>query len=420
MKSIVCSVSEIKSSLGPFYIMADYKIRYPANICRALGEIYAEYNRAFGVLVEANREWPEDYQYAIGQNGVSCNFAVQIDIAGLDDEFLQMAIGMSKETVLKELRRKIFEIENSIAMYQLLERLFTAEAEESLFKRGWRTALDELRHKHGKPIALLAVTDQKYQAMRESEFGKHDGEELSDAEVFELSGFDKFFSPKDFRTHLSAHGDECEYLVFVRSSDPVSKLRNPAVVVEQPLLADLQTRRIIKANAITFNVDNPEWPIDDHRRINDTKWYMPTLGIAFPLTKEADMDSKEFASYLESIAINPEEVKRGQQALRFKPAQGTYGCYGHLRGVLTKRKLRSELRRELLRRGPYMVQPEMEMSTITNEGKEYTYIDRIFFAYTGGAPTFIGGFRSLIPLDSPEAKAGRNHGSKYTVWAEIL
>lgn len=410
--------SDIRSSLSPFWV-ADCKIRYPECVCGALGTLYAEYNKAFGVLVEANREWAEDYQYAIGRDGVPCNFAVQIDMLGLDDEFLRAAIWMREERLREEMRRRVFEIENSLAMYQLLEKLFSTEREEGFFKKGWRMALNELRSKYDKQIALLAVTDQKYEAMCQSEFGKQVNERLSDLEVFELSGFDRFFSPEDFQALAIDERDK--YLLFVRSSDPTSKLRNPKVVVGQPLLSDSEMRRFIKANAVTFNIDNPERTgVYDRRRINDTKWYMPSMGMAYPLVGYEDLGLGRFVSYLESFGINPDDVRQGKQALRFKPAQGTYGCYGHLKGVLTDKKLRQELRTEISRRGPYMVQPEMELPVVVGiDSQKYTYIDRIFLAIINSTPTFIGGFRSLMPLGSSETRAGRNHGSKDTVWAEI-
>lgn len=409
----------IQSTLGPFRVMPGCKTTYPRVIIQTLGNLYGEYNRAFASLVEANREWSEDYQFCMEPDGTPCNFAVQIDMLGLDDQFLRATIAMSEDKVREEVRNRIFEIENSLALYQLLEKLFPTESEESFFKKGWRSALNELRKRHKKPIALLAVTEPKYRAIKESEFGKQDEEELLDKEVFELSGFDKLFGPKDFLRHLALNQNACQYLLFVRSSDPIQKLRNPKEVVEHPLLSSREVRRAIKANALTFNIDNPEWVVGSQRRINDTKWYMPPLGMAYPLASYEDLGLTQFASYLESIGISPTDVASGRQALRFKPAQGTYGCYGHLRGVLTNKKLRHELRRELSQRGPYMVQPEIEMQTVEIDGQKYTYIDRIFLAMINNTPSCIGGFRSLLPIDSPEAKSGRNHGTKDTVWAEI-
>ncbi|MCR4322844.1 MAG: hypothetical protein NUV61_02040 [Candidatus Azambacteria bacterium] len=323
---------------------------------------------------------------------------------------------MPEDAVCDVMRKNIFEIENSIAMYQLLERFFEKNG-ESRFRTGWRATLNDLRHQFGKPIALLAVTKQKHEAMLSSEFGLGVGESPSDADVLDLTGFDAFFGPEEFKQHLASNGGESEYLLFVRSSDPVSKLRNPEEETEDSILNDRNIRQVIKRNAITFNVDDPAWPVGDTRRINDTKWYMPPLGIACPLGIDAKLNSDEVHTYLS----NTLKVGR-ERMLRFKPAQGAYGCYGHRRGsLITDRGLRSDLRRELRRRGSYMVQPELESPTAVDEhGRGYAYIDRVFFAYISNKPTFIGGFRSFMPLDSEEAKFGRNHGSKDTVWAEIV
>lgn len=441
MEQVVAKIEDINSSLSPFFVIPDYKVQYPETVVRALAELCVEYNRAFAPLVEANREWDTDYQYCLwGPGGTPVNFAVQIDMVGLLPDFLETVNEMPKEYLREILRRKIFEIENSIAMYQFLERLFS-NGQDSFFKKGWRTSLDELRRRFRSPLALLAITDQKYQAMLGSEFGKIDGKFLSNAEVLDLSGFNRFFGPREFLEHLTANDGKCEYLLFVRSSDPILKLKRPEIEVEHPLLNNPKIRRVIKECALTFNIDNPEWSVGDRRRINDTKWYMPSMGMAFPFRSETELFSPDFmahltkgipymefaesrlspdfVSYLESFGTAPTEVESGRQPLRFKPAQGTYGCYGHIRGVLSDRKVRAKLRRELKSRGPYVAQPELSLP-IYNNGQGYTCLDRVFFAYINDRPTFIGGFRSLILTNSWETQQGRNHGNKDTIWAEIL
>lgn len=402
-------------SLDSIHIVTDYKICYPEIICKAFEDLYVEYNMAFSVLVEANREWPKDYQYTL-QDDFPYNFAVQIDTLGLDDNFLRAAVDKDRETVREELRRKILEIKNPIEIYQLLERIFETTSGDNGFKSGWHAALNELRRKHGKPIALLTVTDQKYYAIRKFKFGRQNSKnskKLSDSEISKLFGFDIFFKPIDFQTYLSYKKEEFEYLLFVRTSNPVSKLKNPKIGIKQSLLANPKTRRLIKKNAITFNIDNPEWPIGSYRRINKSKWYMPLLGMAFTLTREAEMDSAEFDSYLEFYDIDPNEVRSGRKVLCFTPAYSTYGCRGHLRGVLTNKKLRKKLRREISKHGHYMIRPEMQMPVITIWGREYTYMDRIFLAYIDCVPTFISGFRSLIPVTSAPDK------DKTELWIKI-
>lgn len=411
--------TDIRSSLTPSFAFPDLRILYPEVVVAGLTALYEEYNRAFGPLVEANREWQTDYRYSL-QNGVPVNWAVQIDMVGLDDEFLQKVTDMSVEEVREIFRRQIFEIENSLALYHLLDRICDRGGERSFYSRGIRTLLDSLRERFGKPIALLAVTHEKYIAMLATEFGRVKGEPLPDTEVFELSGFDKFFGPEEFREHVMANGGDCQYLLYVRASDPVEKLKRPDTPVEHPLLGDTEMRRIIKQFAITFNVDDPTWLVGDPRRINDTKWYMPRLGMAFPVMEETDLYSTGFRAYLEYFGVNPVDVETGRQTLRFKPAQGTYGCYGHLRGPVTSSKLQRELRVELRRRGPYLVQPEHCAPTALNvvDGVEYAYIDRVFFGMLR-FPKFLGGFREFLPADSQEAKMGRLHGNRHTVFAEI-
>jgi hypothetical protein len=429
----------LQSSLSPFCVLPDYKARYPATVRTALANLYREYNEAFAPLVEENREWREDYQFAVDDRGCPCNFAVQIDLVGLDEEFLATAAGLSEPETRKLLRRKIFEVENSLAMYQLLERLFFQEGEGSVFHRGWRAALAELRERFNKPIALLAVTEEKYEIMLATEFGRAKGEPLADEEVYALSGFNRFFGPAEFAEYLREKNYRCEYLLFVRSSDPIAKLRKPDVVeVHHPLLANPRVRRIIKANALTFNIDDPATQPGELCRINDTKAYMPPMKLAHPVYTETDVYSPEVIAYMkkghaftsfEGLRLNisfieflrewdvePEEIAAGRRMVRLKPMQASYGGYGHLRGTLDCKDLRRELRRELKRRGPYIAQPELELPV----WGEYAYIDRVFYAYLKGEPTFIGGFRSLMPLDCPEVRAGRNHGSRYTVWAEIV
>lgn len=433
----------IQSSLSPFYVLPDFKVRYPETVIRALGEAYMEYNGAFIRFVRANREWQTDYQYAM-PSGYPMNFAVQIDMMGLSDDFLQAAAEMREEEVLEILRGKIFEIENSIAMYQLLENLFSDHSGNSCFKRGWRATLNELRKFHNMPIALLAVTQEKYDAMKASEFGKGHNDPLTDEEVRRLSGFDKLFGPDEFCEYLARNKGKCGYLLFVRSSDPVCKLKKPETQIEHPLLGDSELRRIIKANSLTFNIDNPSWRNEDYRRVNDTKEYMSPMGMAFQLANERDLyshtfaehllkngnpfadfpaDSRlspEFAKYFESSGVKFEDVASGSQILRFKPMKNSYGCYGHIIGRLTDRRTRQEVRQNLRARGSYVVQPELKQPTAIIDGREYAYIDRNFLTLTGGTPRFIGGFRSFMPVHSQEGQNGRNHGSKYTVWGEIL
>lgn len=428
---------DIESSLSPFHTFPEYRTEYPSTVINALGELFQEYNQAFVPLVTANQEWDTDYQYTrYGINDNPINRWVQIDMVGLPQRFLDEASRMDSDTVREVLRQRIFEIENSLAMYQLLERIHSKNGEPSLFDRVFRSSLQSLKEQYGKPVALLALTKQKYNSMKASEFGKSEEELITDEEVERLSGFDRLFGPQDFLEHLEEHGGECRYILFVRASDPVEKLRKPKTTLSIPLLENPVTRRVIKANAITFNIDRPDEPTISEARINDTKAYLPAMGMAYRADTFEDVFEEiiyrnndpaliklnpQLREYLLSHGIDQQSINSGYVRFRAKPMVGSYGCYGHVTVDTRDGNTRGELRKGLRERGPYVIQPEMITPIIVNEstGQTYTYIDRVFFAADGRVVTFMGGFRSLMPLDTIEAKKKRNHGNQSTVWAEI-
>ncbi len=431
--------SKATGQWGPssFMTVPEYRTRYPRSVIDALGQLYQEYNQAFAPLVEQNREWDTDYQFCRQPNGWPMNGWVQIDMAALSSAFLERAEHLSVATVKELLRRQIFEIENSLAMYQLLERIFS----EHRFKKEWRRSLDVLRHQHGRPIALLAVTEEKRVGMMTAEFGKQPNETITDDEVRALTGFDRFFGPDEFLAHLKERGGQCDYLLYVRSSEPIRKLRRPTEVVEHPLLGNPDVRRVIKAMALTHNIDAPDGHAD--RRINDTKLYLPTLDMGFIAHDEGDFLAKEFSDYLmrgknphlfvgerltaefaaflRSQDQDPAAVGTGALKLRAKPAVASYGCYGHAAGTILENSWRGVVRKGLRERGPYALQLEQTLPAIFDRESEvcYTALDRVFFTVVGGTPQYMGGFRSLMPMDTVEAKNGRNHGNEHTVWATL-
>lgn len=436
-------VSEIsiQSTLGPFKIFKECKIVYPKVVIEALGELYKEYNLSFGSLVVNNKEFELDYKYC----SQITNSTIQIDMVGLSKNFLKTVSNMHVEEVKECLRSKIFEIENSLAMYQLLHRLFSKnDGSLSSFRKKFDNHIKLVRYAFGKPVALLAITEQKYEAMRQAEFGKTSSEILTDEEVKKISGFDKFFGPKEFMQHIEENNGECKFVLYVRSSDPVHKLKKPDCEIDHPLLGNSEIRKIIKENSITVNIDNPRLPVGHKNRINDTKEYMPIMGMAFQFNSFADIFcpdfilylaegknyldypknrlSAKFVCYLLSQGLNPLDVENGKTNLRFKPMKGAYGCYGHFSGPLSGTKLRAELKKNIRERGAYVIQPEMEIPIVINKSdqSEYTCIHRNFFSFSSGEPEFMGGFCSLIPTSSIEAQNGRNHGNSETIYAEII
>lgn len=434
---------DIRSSEGPFQALLDYRVVYPAVVVKALGELYLEYNRAFGPLLVENREWETDYLHCFS-SGVPANYMVQIDMVGLDAAILRELALLPLQEVRERLRGLIFEIENSLAMYQLLERCFSQDGCDTFFRKRFRAALDTLRQKTGMPVALLAVTREKLAAMKQAEFGRAPLESITDSEVRELSGFDHLFGPDEFEEHLAANGGESQYLLYARTSDPVEKLRRPAISIDHPLLGKPHVRRAIKRSAITLNVDNPDWLVGDPRRVNDTKAYQPPMGMGFEIVGQDDLFSQEFlkhlsrggayrdyagvrlasgfVSHLLRQGMGIDAAVQGDVTFRAKPLQGTYGCYGHVVGNLAEAKFRQELKRNLSQRGRYLLQPELPVPRLRNQtdGQEYAYIDRNFFACSGGTPEFLGGMRNFLPVDSQEVTRGRVHGNRAAVWAEIV
>ena len=426
---LIVKRKDIRSSAGPFQVLPEYRTSYPETVTRALGELYQECNHAFEALVRVNREWDSDYQCCVGASQEVVNHSVQIDMVGLPGDFLRVAAKLPVPVVREILRGRIFEIENSLAMYSLLEGAFATD-QDSSFKVRFREHLNDLRTRFDRPIALLAVTDEKHRAMCQTEFGLPEGQIPSDAEVKKLSGFDCLLGPQELRQHVEASGGACRYLLYARTSDPVVKLRNPKAVVDHPLLGDAKMRRIIKANTLTINIDASD--AERSHRINDTKSYMPTLGMGFPIDSLDELFSRRndgtlqltprFGRFLTSLGVAIMDVESGASHLRGKPIQGAYGCYGHVRGATTNRDFRSELSRNLRQRGRYIIQPEMTLPTVTNsaDGQNYYMIDRNFFAMTASHPRFLGGFRSLMPVSSEEARRGRNHGNQANVLGEIF
>lgn len=419
---------DIESSIGPFYTLPEHKTEYPNSVKEAVGQLFHEYNEQFKGLVELNREWDTDYQYA------SLNRWVQIDMVGLPQRFLDKAETLPVNELKEVLRGNIFEIENSLAMYGTMERINSQNGEQTRFDLVFRTSLDVLRETYGKKVALLAVTEQKYQAMKESEFGKVGNEAVTDEDVYRISGFDKFFSPQEFLEHVTEKDGDSDYLLYVRSSDPVSKLKNPNLHIDIPLLENDETRRIIKAYSITYNIDNPNEPVGSPKRINDTKAYLAPMGMAYRVDHVEDAFTTinrpndtlvtlnpGLAEYLKSQGMDEEVVNSGNVTIHAKPLQGTYGCYGHISLRTERNKDRKELRDSLKSRGPYVIQPKLKTPVVVDSKTQqaYTYIDRNFFWTDGNTTVFMGGFKHMMPLEHTEAKSGRIHGNGATHWAEI-
>lgn len=412
---------DIPTNEGPFHVFTEYEVHYPTSVVEALARMYREYNEAFRALVDKNREWETDYMYALTSDGMPINFGVQMDINGLTSAFLEEAQNLSVDEVYTRLK-DVFEIENSLAMYGLLMRITSKNGEETPFAIGWRETLDQIRTRTGKKIALIAVTDDKYQHMKEAEFGKTKDEELTDDKVREISGFDRFFSPDEYKRYVEEHGEDSEYVLYCRTSDPLATLEDPTNIVEHTLLSDPTIRRIMKKYSLTFNIDNPEWERGDDRRINDTKRYLIPMGRGYQITSADQLRSPEFKEFLLSRGADPVEVASGQVVVRGKP-DTAYGCYGQERGAIGDDQYIATQQELIDNWGMYIAQPEMTIPTVQDDetGERYTVAHRVFLVTVDGIKyKLLQGYASHMPVKSIEAERGRNHGSKFTKLARIL
>jgi hypothetical protein len=405
----------IQSSLGPFRALTN-RIRYPEVVVQALIQLYQEYNHAFKGLVQSGMEWPTDYRYCN-----PANFVVQMDMVALPQPLLDELAHRPFPEVVEFLRLRLFEIENSVAMYQLLERICYPDEQSSFLKPRWRATLDGVRHRTGLPIALLAVTDEKYWAMAASEFGMPEGVRPTADQVRELSGFDAFYGPDEFMQLVAARGEDIGTLLYVRASDPPAKLRKPGLVVEHPLLANPDYRRIIRAHTVTVNIDNPAG--DRSYWINDAKSYAPEIGLGYAISTWDDLLEPAFGEYLALHNIELTSVHEGQVMLRGKPLVASYGAYGHVRGLMTARSFRTDLRLGLRQRpGGYLIQPEMTVPVILNTatGIEAGAIDRVWVGLIGNDPGMLGAFRNYMPTNTVEFQRGRIHGNDGAFWSAIV
>lgn len=448
----VVQVYDIPSDKAPFHVLPE-KLPLSPRITGALSDIYREFQDAFD-LPDGHRENDTDYRYCLGSG--SPMMAVQIDMAGLTAEEMAEIETKSPDEAREFIRGKIFEIEGSIAGYGILGGLFS-----DAWGKEWQAALDRVREAYQKPILLLAPTEQKYRGMLGFEFGLSEEEIASGVrptreQIKETTGFDDFYGPDEYREYLdNAPRDENDLpvdhpLLYVRASDPVEKLKNPNVAVEHPLFSDKWTRRVTRAFTLTPNIDDPDSPKSQH--INDTKSYMPALGLGVEVSpdkqgfdswkagagdgagslkmvgeNEDNQTIEEIRTFLESRGIDPES---DDYKLRFKPTVDAYGGYGHFsipfeNGHPVNGKKLKKLLKNIDERGSYIMQPELNTRERHDPATGMTHreIFRIFLSTDprDGEIRPMGAFVNSIPVTSQEIKGSveRVHGNGGAVFREI-
>ncbi|MEM1312185.1 MAG: hypothetical protein AAGF07_01840 [Patescibacteria group bacterium] len=261
-------------------VFLEYKTEYPTVVTEVLKEIYAEYRKSFIPLIEKNKEWDTDYQYCIDKDGTPIIYGVQMDMQPLLEGFLEKCSNndLTKDQIKQIIKNSIFEIEGSMAMTPLLEVLFRENGEETQFKFAIRSMIESVRNVHKRPVIMLAVTKEKKEAILASEFGI-ENEDPQPEKIRIDSGYDNVWGPEEFENFVNNNGEKDVPLFYVRSSDPVAKLKNPELKVET-LLDNDEYRKIIKAHALTLNINNPK-NVNENSKINDTKEYMEKTNLGY-------------------------------------------------------------------------------------------------------------------------------------------
>ena len=161
------------------------------------------------------------------------------------------------------------------------------------------------------------------------------------------TGFDDIYGPAELQIAYEKGEDN---LYYVRASLEKERLKNPNGSFENALLSDEEIRRYVKQRAITYNIDAPDGNYE--RVINDSKEYMPDLGMGYIIESLEDIYTSEyrdflqqkqkiwsfagivfspwFLQYLRYVGCSEEEILSGNIEFHIKPLKCAYGAYGAL------------------------------------------------------------------------------------------
>lgn len=406
------------------YTYPESVVKFPRKLLDAFSRFLVRYNTAFELLVEQNRESETDYQYCF-VNGKFINRFVQVDFRTPTQHFLNRVDLLSDEELDQWVESNVFEAENNLARLPLLARMFRRNGDESFFAKRYGQSLEHIRRTTGMPIALVAVTDEKYVNILREEFGIQDATpetRLPQEFVREISGYDMVIGPAETE-RLIKSGEIKNILVYGRTSPPLSALRDPKLLSELhvPLLDNAEYRRALRAQSLTPNFDS--YSADPDTVLNDTKAYQEALGIAVPVRNLDDLTLTHFMEYLHRRRIEPEHY--GMYKLRLKPNL-RYGGYDHIRGIPISAELNADQAREIeeaLRYGTHYGQVEVFPTRIKNRrnGELCRSIERGFFAIEGDRAEnvrFLGSFGDMLLEDSVEAQKNTIHGQNDARWRE--
>lgn len=451
-------VAPMYSDEAPPLALREYKVHYPKSLIEGYKIACEQYDQQFMRLVNRHTIWATDYQYA------PFTLAFQVDGPAYPEAFLKQAEFISPSVLAEFITKRVFEFEANIAAYGLNGRLWP----DGTTNQTWHAALEAVRQRTGKKVAVLAGTEQKLDEMIMYEMGITRDQITSGEVVQAMTGFDSFLGPNDLISLYQKYkGNDCPYVFFGRTSRPKSWLRNPSNQVDEGFLAHPEILRYVRAHAITHNFDDPTLPNTDHAIIMDTKEALVLAGAAYPVTQPCDIYSQEFlqclanngisvdeivegtlspgkknklggiflnfpsesllseslVSHLQARGSNPALVASGEQKVRAKPLKQHYGIYGHQVGSINRAKFLNKLMEQVKLRGGYIIQPEFSNLHIVDSAnplESYVAIDRVFFVRgADGQLHSMESCRSLMPAQSYEGKKNNVHEGSHTKCARI-
>lgn len=443
----------------PPLALREYEVHYPESLIEAYRIACGKYDQQFMELVDRHKMWGSDYQYA------PFTLAFQVDGPAYSNEFLKQAEFMSPIVLAEFITKRVFEFEANIAAYGLNGRLWP----NGTTNNTWHAALENVRQRTGKKVAVLAGTEQKLDEMVLYEMGFTRDQLMSAEAVRSLTGFDAFLGPNDLVSiYQQYHGDDCPYLFFGRTSRPKSWLRDPAHHIDEGFLAQPEILKFVRAHALTHNFDDPKLPFNHPAILMDTKEALVMMEAAYLVTQPSDIYSQEFLTYLTDNGIDisdiaersliqsqknklgglflgfpsasllsealithlqargsdPVLVSSGEQKVRAKPLKQHYGIYGHEVGSVNRAKFLNELMKQVKMRGEYIIQPEFNNLHIVDSAHQhesYVAIDRVFFVRGADGDLHpMESCRSLMPAQSLEGKKNNVHEGSHTRCVRIV
>ena len=141
---------------------------------------------------------------------------------------------------------------------------------------------------------ILTLSEEKYRAVLQFDAGIPEGAEKDLEKIRRNTGFDNIYGPAELQR---AYEIGEENLYYVRASLDRERLKNPDGNFENDLLSEKGLRDYVKQRSLTFNIDAPD--SDFASIINDTKEYMPEMGMGYIIESLDDIFTLEYRDYLQ-------------------------------------------------------------------------------------------------------------------------